>query len=92
MIAACLVALAVVLPFVVPVYYVQFASKVMIIGMLAMALNLVVGHGGMVSLCHAAFFGIAGYVLALMTPKYDPASLWLTLAAGGRWHRPPRRS
>ncbi|MEW6639226.1 MAG: branched-chain amino acid ABC transporter permease [Pseudomonadota bacterium] len=70
---------AVVLPFVVPTYYVQFASKVMIMGLLALALNLVVGHGGMVSLCHAAFFGVAGYVLALATPKYDPASLWLTL-------------
>ena len=48
-------------------------------GMLAMALNLVVGHGGLVSLCHAAFFGLAGYVLAMTTPKYDAASLLLTL-------------
>lgn len=44
-----------------------------------MSLNLVVGYGGLVSLCHAAFFGIAGYVLALASPKYDPASLWWTL-------------
>jgi branched-chain amino acid transport system permease protein len=45
----------------------------------------VVGFGGLVSLCHAAFYGLAGYVLALSTPKYDPASLWLTLplAIGG---------
>ncbi|MBR1221106.1 branched-chain amino acid ABC transporter permease [Bradyrhizobium sp. U87765 SZCCT0131] len=76
---AVLLLAAVALPFVVPTYYVQFASKVMIMGLLALALNLAVGHGGMVSLCHAALFGIAGYVLALSTPKYDPASLWLTL-------------
>ena len=76
---AVLLALAVALPFWVPVYYVQFATKVLIMGLLAVALNLAVGHGGMVSLCHAAFFGVAGYVLALTTPKYDPASLWLTL-------------
>ncbi|MGO4713084.1 branched-chain amino acid ABC transporter permease [Bradyrhizobium sp. 2TAF24] len=76
---AVLLLAAVALPFMVPTYYVQFASKVMIMGLLALALNLVVGHGGMVSLCHAAFFGVAGYMLALATPKYDPASLWLTL-------------
>lgn len=76
--AACLIA-ATVLPFFIPTYYVQFLSKALIIGILAMALNLVVGHGGLVSLCHAAFFGLAGYVLALASPGYDAASLLLTL-------------
>jgi branched-chain amino acid transport system permease protein len=70
---------AVVLPFLVPTYYAQFAAKVYIMGMLAMALNLVVGHGGLVSLCHGAFFGLAGYALALATPRYDPAAIWWTL-------------
>lgn len=76
-----LLAAAVALPFVVPTYYVQFVSKAFIMGILAMALNLAVGHGGLVSLCHAAFFGLAGYVLALLSPGYDPASLLLTLPA-----------
>ena len=76
--AACLIA-AIALPFVVPTYYAQFASKALIMGMLAMALNLVVGHGGLVSLCHAAFFGLGGYVLALLSPRYDAASVLLTL-------------
>jgi len=74
-----LLVLAIALPFVAPTYYVQFASKALIMGVLAMSLNLVVGYGGMVRMCHAAFFGIAGYVLALASPKYDPASLWWTL-------------
>ena len=74
---ACLAA-AVILPFVVPVYYVQFCAKALIMGMLAMALNLAAGHGGLVSLCHAAFFGLSGYVLALMSPGYDAASLLLS--------------
>lgn len=69
------------LPFVAPVYYVQFASKICIMATLSMALNLVVGHGGMVSLCHAAFFGLGGYVLALLSPGYDAASLLLTFPA-----------
>jgi len=79
LIAVVLFAAAVALPFAVPTYYVQFASKALIMGMLAMALNLAVGHGGLVSLCHAAFFGLAGYVLALLSPGYDPASLLTTL-------------
>jgi branched-chain amino acid transport system permease protein len=84
LVPAALVAAAVALPLVAPTYYVQFASKVLIMGLLAMGLNLVVGFGGLVSLCHAAFFGLAGYVLALAAPQYEAASLWLTLplAAG----------
>lgn len=82
--ATVLLAAALALPYLAPTYYVQFAAKVLIMGILAMALNLVVGFGGLVSLCHAAFFGLAGYMLALMTPKYDPASFWLSfpLAVG----------
>ena len=76
--AICLAA-AIALPFLVPTYYVQFSAKALIMGMLAMALNFVVGHGGLVSLCHAAFFGLAGYVLALLSPRYDAASILLTL-------------
>lgn len=74
-----LLALAVALPFLVPTYYVQFGAKVLLLGLLAMALNLVVGFGGLVSVCHAAFFGLAGYTLAIASPQYEPASLWLTL-------------
>ena len=87
--AAALLAIAIALPLLVPTYYVQFATKVLIMGLLAMALNLVVGFGGLVSLCHAAFFGLAGYVLALAAPQYE-AGLALADAAARR--RARRRS
>jgi branched-chain amino acid transport system permease protein len=77
--AALVIAAAVALPFLAQTYYVQFATKVLLMGLLAMALNFVVGFGGLVSLCHAAFFGLAGYVLALAAPQYAPASIWTTL-------------
>ena len=35
----------------------------------------------MVSLGHAAYFGVAAYALALISPKYEAANLWLTLPA-----------
>jgi branched-chain amino acid transport system permease protein len=78
-IAAAVLLAATAWPLLVPNYYTQFATKMLILGILAMALNLVVGFGGLVSLCHAAFYGLAGYALALAAPKYAPASLWLTL-------------
>ncbi len=76
---AAALAFAVVLPFFAPGYYVQFASKAMLMGMLALSLNLVVGFGGLVSMCHAAFFGLAGYMLAFQTPESGGASIWLSL-------------
>jgi branched-chain amino acid transport system permease protein len=79
LVPAILLAAAAALPLLAPAYYVQFASKILIMGLLAMGLNLVVGFGGLVSLCHAAFFGLAGYALALAAPQYEAASLWTTL-------------
>jgi len=78
-VAVVVVAAAVALPSIAPLYYVQFASKILIMGIAALALNLVVGHGGLVSLCHGALFGLAGYVLALTSPRYEAASLLLSL-------------
>jgi branched-chain amino acid transport system permease protein len=76
---------AVALPFAAPPYYTQLASKILLMGLAAMSLNLVVGFGGLVSMCHAAFFGLSGYLLAMLAPRYEPASFFLTLplATGG---------
>ena len=51
----------------------------MIMAIFALSLDLLVGHTGLVSLGHAAYFGLAAYVLALISPKYEAASLWVTL-------------
>ena len=53
----------------------------MIMAIFALSLDLLVGHTGLVSLGHAAYFGLAAYVLALISPKYEAASLWVTLPA-----------
>jgi branched-chain amino acid transport system permease protein len=60
-------------------FYVQLGAKIMIMAIFAMSLDLLVGHTGLVSLGHAAYFGVAAYALALISPKYEPASFWLTL-------------
>jgi branched-chain amino acid transport system permease protein len=83
MLVAALAALLL-LPFVAEKFYVQFATKVLVMAIFAASLNLLVGYTGLVSLGHAAFFGIAGYLLALVTPQYEAADLWssLLLAVG----------
>jgi branched-chain amino acid transport system permease protein len=68
-------------PFVGEKFYVQLVSKVMIMAIFAMSLDLLVGYTGLVSLGHAAFFGLAGYVVALMSPQYEAGNLWTTLPA-----------
>ena len=62
-------------------FYVQLITKVMILAIFAMSLDLLVGYTGLVSLGHAAFFGLAGYALALIQPKYEPMSIFITLPA-----------
>lgn len=62
-------------------FYVQLGAKIMLMAIFAMSLDLLVGHTGLVSLGHAAYFGVAAYVLALISPKYEAASVWLTLPA-----------
>lgn len=46
-------------------YYVNLASRVTILALAGVGLNLALGYGGMVSFGHAAFFGIGGYVAGI---------------------------
>ncbi len=66
-------------PFVGTDFYAQMVARMMIMAIFAMSLDLLQGVTGLVSLGHAAFFGVAGYALAFMTPADAPVSLWWTL-------------
>src|SRR5205085_3969326 len=60
-------------------FYAELVTKIMIMSIFALSLDLLVGHTGLVSFGHAAFFGVGAYSLAWLAPKAAPASLWLTL-------------
>jgi branched-chain amino acid transport system permease protein len=47
-------------------FYVSFASRVLIYAIAATSLNLVLGYGGMVSFGHAAFFGGGAFVVGIL--------------------------
>jgi branched-chain amino acid transport system permease protein len=78
--AVALAALAA-MPYLVSAYYVGLATKAMIAAMLALSLHLLVGGTGLVSLGHGAFFGLAAYVVYLMSPESAPRPIWQTLPA-----------
>jgi ABC-type branched-subunit amino acid transport system permease subunit len=73
-----LVLLAVV-PFVFGRYGTDLAVKVMIYAIFVAGLDLLVGRTGLVSLGHAAFFGIAAYVAVLASPADAPGALVVLL-------------
>jgi branched-chain amino acid transport system permease protein len=74
--AACLLIAA--FPFVGGKFYVDLMVTTMILAIFALSLELLVGRTGLVSFGHAAFFGIAAYATALLSPQADAASiLWL---------------
>jgi len=66
-------------PFVGTDFYAQMVARMMIMAIFAMSLDLLLGVTGLVSLGHAAYFGVAGYALAFLTPADAPVSLWWTL-------------
>ena len=68
-------------PFVGTDFYTQMVTRMMILAIFAMSLDLLQGVTGLVSLGHAAYFGLAGYALAFLTPQGTPVSLWWTLPA-----------
>lgn len=62
-------------------FYVDLATKIMILAIFALSLELLVGQTGLVCFGHAAFFGIAAYTAALLTPRHEAASLWMLVPA-----------
>ena len=76
------VAVLVAFPLAASGFYLEFTTKVMILAIFALSLELLVGATGLVSLGHAAFYGIAAYAAVLLSPKYGAANFfWLLPAA-----------
>jgi len=51
-------------------FYINLASQILIAAIFALSLNLLVGFGGMTSLGHASYLGVAAYMSALLTSRY----------------------
>jgi branched-chain amino acid transport system permease protein len=81
--AIALLVIAVVLaalPFVLTTYYLGLATKILILAIFALSLDLLVGQTGLISLGHAAYFGLSAYAIGVLTTRYG-TSAWIALPA-----------
>ncbi len=65
-----------VLPFFFGEYYVNLGSQIMIAAVFAASLNLLVGYGGLTSLGHATYLGLAAYTSAWLYQNYGMSHAW----------------
>lgn len=69
------------LPGLIPEFYVYITGVMFVTGLLAMSLNMVIGHGGMYQFHHGVFYGVGAYTSALILVKTALPS-WVAFAAG----------
>ncbi|WP_254532326.1 branched-chain amino acid ABC transporter permease [Natrinema gelatinilyticum] len=70
---AMAMAVLVVVPWVLPALQVDLLTRALLIGVLAVAFNLLYGYTGLLSFGHAMFVGAAGYAAALFFLRVVPA-------------------
>ena len=70
------------LPFVLAPSYLSLASQIAITALFALSLDLILGYAGIVSLGHAAFFGVGAYAAGLIAKHYWNEPLSALLISG----------
>ena len=78
--AAVLLVLALV-PFAAGRFYVYILAVIFVTGLLAMSLNLLVGHGGTYQFHHGVFYGVGAYTAGLIITK-TALPAWVGFCAG----------
>jgi len=82
MVFSVVLALLIAAPLVLPEFWRQFLTEILIWGLLAMSSDILVGYTGMVSFGHSAFFGLGIYGAAAALLSITPPNLWLALLFG----------
>jgi branched-chain amino acid transport system permease protein len=62
-------------------FYRSLLTEMLIAGLFALSLNLIMGYGGMVSFGHAAFYGLGGYTVGILTVRYGVDPVLAMIAA-----------
>ena len=69
------IAAAFCLPLFASEFWVTLLMQIMIFGLLALSTDLLLGHTGQFSLCHAAFFAVSAYTVAILQVRYSFATI-----------------
>jgi branched-chain amino acid transport system permease protein len=78
---AAVLAALVAAPFLLSEFRLGLLTDILIFGLWVVSLDLLIGYAGLVSLGHAAFFGLGAYTVALLATEEVTTSVLLTLPA-----------
>jgi branched-chain amino acid transport system permease protein len=68
--AAIALAAALALPFTAGPFWTGLVTQMYIFGLLALSVDLLLGHAGLFSLTHASFFAVSAYTVAILQVRY----------------------
>jgi branched-chain amino acid transport system permease protein len=74
--SALILVLLIILPVFLPRFYTYILAVIFVTALLAMSLNMVVGHGGLFQFHHGVFYGVGAYAFALMVTNAG-LPMWL---------------
>ncbi len=78
---AVLLALALLLPLFGGPFWTGLVTQMLIFGLLALSVDLLLGHAGLFSLTHASFFAVSAYTVAILEVRYGVPTLLAAPAA-----------
>lgn len=58
-------------------FYVNKISSMIIFAIFVMSLDYLVGRTGLITLGHAMFYGLGGYIFAILVPEYEEVNFWV---------------
>jgi branched-chain amino acid transport system permease protein len=76
---ALLLFAAILVPLVGETYAIKVATRIIVLAIFAMSLDLLLGYTGLVSFGHAAFLGLAAYSLQIYSPEYEATNILFAL-------------
>jgi len=68
--AAAIVVAAALLPQVAGPFWMGLVTQMIVFGLLALSVDLLLGHAGLFSICHGSFFAMAAYTTAILQVRY----------------------
>jgi len=70
-----------ILPLIIPKFYTYILAVIFVASLLAVSMNLAIGHGGLYVLHHGVFYGIGAYTIALVLTKTS-LPMWIGFLGG----------
>lgn len=68
--AVAIVGVAALLPYLAGPFWMGLATQMIVFGLLALSVDLLLGHAGLFSICHGSFFAMAAYTTAILQVRY----------------------